>query len=371
MNYLIFILVALIPVVFWVWVFLNESKEPRDLSVMTFLLACFSVVPLLAYKQVFSDTDLWYEQVVAGLGIPGLRELGLFVLLFGMMSIFVFSVAAVIAVFWTLFSRSTLLNTLRSVVQEMGNFSLLGIVVAGIVLASDFLTEEVVAVVAGIIFLAASEEYAKHLLVRFIDDDKFRSINDALVFSVLAGLGFAFMENAFVYFPAYWGSEGFISVILLRSVLLVFAHAMFSGIFGYFYGVGHFAQPLLVERMVAEPQYFFKRRLHKLLHLKSEPSFREEKMMEGLIVATVLHAVFNVLMQFSEVGLAFMVVAAGGGWLFWLLAKKENHKKLGLVGTRWVPNQMEFMEVLNKVREAKEKEGLNPDNDEDRVQPVE
>jgi len=69
-----------------------------------------------------------------------------------------------------------------------------------------------------LIFLAFAEEYSKHLIVRFTDDDSIRSIDDAIEFSVIVGLAFAFAENVLLYFPRLL-AEGNASGLLLRSVL--------------------------------------------------------------------------------------------------------------------------------------------------------
>jgi len=358
MIYLFFIFLAAIPVVFWAWFFLSEERENYHLALATFFIGTLSVFPLLLYKHLFMDgalasTNFWYEVVTAGfVNTPGLHEFAQFLLLFAMMAGFAFVVAMMIALVSTFFSMHTLRNSLRAVLIEMGNFALFGFVALALVIAGLFISNALAVIVASTVFLAAVEEYSKHLIVRFIDDNEFKSIDNALIFSVLAGLAFAFTENIF-YFSANWGTSSFLVTVIVRSVLLVFAHAMFSGIFGYYYGLGYFAQPILVERMVSNPTYFFRKTFAKLLNFKSEPTYREQKMMEGLVIAVLLHTIFNLLIQFGEVTWAFLLIALGGVLLFYLLGKKENHKKFGLIGTRWVPNQLEFAEALNKVRDAK------------------
>ncbi len=91
-----------------------------------------------------------------------------------------------------------------------------------------------------LIFLAFAEEYSKHLIVRFTDDDSIQSIDDAIEFSIIVGLAFAFAENVLLYFPRLL-AEGDTPTLLLRSVLTVLMHAIASGIFGYFYGLAHFS----------------------------------------------------------------------------------------------------------------------------------
>lgn len=362
-HYLIFAAISFIPVAFWMWFFLEEEKTSRHLAYFTFFLGTFSVVPLLIYQKVFLTSEKWWvynitNQLNLG-GNAGLNEFLQFIGLFGLLAVFTLLVAFVLVIFGTFFRKENFKKNLFGVFEEMSNFTLLGVFTVILIIVFHFFKISLVGALSATILLAAFEEYAKHLVVRFVDQDKFKSIDQAIIFSALVGLGFAFTENIVVYFPKVWGTSAFIEVVIVRSALLVFAHALFSGIFGYFYGIGYFAKPLLVQRVVSRPHTFFTNSLQKLLHLKSEPSYREKRMMTGLIIATAMHAVFNTLMQQNMIMYAGGLVVVGGAFLYILLEKKENHKKFGLVGTRWVPNQIEFMNAINAVREAKEKEEKN------------
>ena len=75
------------------------------------------------------------------------------------------------------------------------------------------------------------EELLKLLVVRiFIYNKKaFDEIVDGIIYTVTAGLGFAFFENIF-----YTGDH--FSVLLLRGILAVPLHATASGIMGYYLG---------------------------------------------------------------------------------------------------------------------------------------
>jgi len=101
------------------------------------------------------------------------------------------------------------------------------------------------------------EEYMKHLSVRATDDDKFMNIDDAIEYSIIAALGFAFIENI-MYFYFIWIHQGvdalFISFIF-RSIFSTFAHILFSGIYGYFYGIAHFAKPILEESVITHKKF--------------------------------------------------------------------------------------------------------------------
>jgi uncharacterized membrane protein len=73
--------------------------------------------------------------------------------------------------------------------------------------------------------------------------------------------------------------------------------------------------------------------VHKILHLKSETVFHEEKMTEGLIIAITLHAIFDALLEWGKIFLVVPFLFFGFLWLNYLLNKKEDHKMYGHVGT--------------------------------------
>lgn len=190
------------------------------------------------------------------------------------------------------------------------------------------------------------EETAKHWVVKKVDDNAFQSIDDAIEFSIVAALGFSFIENAF-YFYAVWSDPAsagtFWFNFVFRSLGSMFLHIFASGIFGYYYGLAHFASPVLQDELAAGRRFFFTKKLHQILHLKSETLFHEEKMLEGLVLAAVLHGTFDALMSLSDyfsrsgsllAGKLFLVAAVpflvgGYFWLTYLLEKKEDHKLYG------------------------------------------
>jgi hypothetical protein len=198
------------------------------------------------------------------------------------------------------------------------------------------------------VWVGVYEETAKHWVVRHTDRKFFRNIDDAIEFSIIAALGFAFIENV-LYFHTIWNNpltqDGFAFYYIFRSLGSMFLHVFASGIFGYYYGIAHFAQPVLQEQLSNGKRFPLIGWLHQILHLKSETLFHEEKITEGLIIAAGLHGVFDLLMSLSQhyseagsdilgkVWLALAVPYLIGGyfWLTYLLDKKEDHKEYGHV----------------------------------------
>jgi RsiW-degrading membrane proteinase PrsW (M82 family) len=89
-------------------------------------------------------------------------------------------------------------------------------------------------------FLVAGlcEEAVKMAVVRGFTARRkaFDEITDGIVYSITAGLGFAFYENIMYAM----NSPNFIRLLLLRSLTSVPLHALSSGIMGYFIGKSYF-----------------------------------------------------------------------------------------------------------------------------------
>jgi len=179
-----------------------------------------------------------------------------------------------------------------------------------------------------LIFLAFAEEYSKHLIVRFTDDDSIQSIDDAIEFSIIVGLAFAFAENVLLYFPRLLAA-GDTPTLLLRSVLTVLMHAVASGILGYFYGLAHFSAEEVRHRHAGRgPAY---RMLHKVFLFRRERLYHEAKMFEGLVLAGAYHAAFNLAANQGRVTIMLVLVGAGCAFLYYLLGLKTNREKIGAI----------------------------------------
>jgi len=177
-----------------------------------------------------------------------------------------------------------------------------------------------------LIFLAFAEEYSKHLIVRFTDDDSIRSINDSIEFSIIVGLAFAFAENVLLYFPRLL-AEGDTPTLLLRSVLTVLMHAVASGILGYFYGLAHFSAEEVRRGHGGRGRLY--RLLHKVFLFRRESLYHEAKMFEGLVLAGAYHAAFNLAAAQGLVTTMLALVGGGCAFLYYLLGLKANREKIG------------------------------------------
>ena len=264
-------ILGLIPILIWGYIFLRKHHERKKIVLLTFIGGIVSVTPLLVYK--FS----WQF-------FPWIN-----------------------AFLWT--------RSLNTDLLGLSSFILIPIPVL------------VTFMVVGVI-----EEISKLLSVKLVDNGVIKHIDDAIELCIIAALGFAFIENIIYFYniSLIRGIHELAGPFIFRSLFSTFAHVMFSGIFGYFYGLALFADPLYREESRKNRHPIIKW-LHKYFHLKKEVLYRDEKILEGLIIASALHAFFNI---FLEMGWSYLIVPflfMGYLILNYLLKKKENLKNFGSI----------------------------------------
>ena len=200
--------------------------------------------------------------------------------------------------------------------------------------------------------VALLEEWSKHWVVKITGRRIFESVDDVIELSIVAALGFAFLENVGYFFRLIQQgqSEQFLEVYAMRSIFVTFVHVLCSGIYGYFYGLGHFAGPMLKEYRRDNYRPWLVRWLHYLFNFRREIVFRDEMSVLGVIAAAGLHGTYNFLMEldvhinangiahtfagdnsgFALRTLIFPLLLIGGFVvLSGLLEKKEDQKYFG------------------------------------------
>jgi RsiW-degrading membrane proteinase PrsW (M82 family) len=181
---------------------------------------------------------------------------------------------------------------------------------------------------AALIFVGVTEELAKSGVVRIIDKTRIgiQTVNDSVKYSILAGLGFAFIENIF-YFFFIWMADGFLGLIfpmIFRSIFTVCAHMVFSGIFGYYYGISKFSKPIMEARLWMGERSKGVHILSKILGTSEDKAYSQLILMKGLFIAMFLHTLFDFFLEFEM--LIPVLAIVGGGFLFllYLLAHKAG-----------------------------------------------
>jgi RsiW-degrading membrane proteinase PrsW (M82 family) len=202
---------------------------------------------------------------------------------------------------------------------------------------ADFYSEDVIgftnlivlpmSVLITFMFVGLIEEIMKFFSVKIADDDEIESVDDSMEFFIIAALGFSFIENILYFYNILItrGPNHLFFPFLFRSSFSTLAHIIFSGILGYYYGVAHFAKPILQEEIRKNRRHWTKA-FHKILGVGRNRLFYQENLTEGLLISIGLHAIFNI---FLEMNLTFFIVPfllSGYLAINYLFDKKESHK---------------------------------------------
>jgi len=125
-------------------------------------------------------------------------------------------------------------------------------------------------VLASLFIIAPIEEYFKYLVIKkkVYPNPAFDEPLDGVIYGVVAGLGFASLENILVIF-----SEGQ-NAIILRFATATLMHAVTSGIVGYYLGIAKFIKQKDKEKSLIS---------------------------QGLIIAILLHGLYNIIVSIQTV----------------------------------------------------------------------
>lgn len=276
LKILVSIALAAVPAVIWAAIFLKKRKEPLGTVMITFVAGMVSVAPIIIYKLSWQY-------------LPGLN----------------------IFAYFDRFGQNTLGFTqfMYLPVSTLLSFFLVGVI----------------------------EEYAKHLAVKTADNGRFKNVDDAMEYSIIAALGFSFVENVmyFFYIWQYQGIDTLYLSFIFRAIFSTFAHILFSGVYGYYYGLAYFAKPIYQEE-IRKNRHPAITLLHKILHLKSETVFADEKVMQGLMYAVILHAFFNVMLELDITYVIVPFLIWGYSGLTYLFAKRRAQVEFGQIIRREV-----------------------------------
>jgi RsiW-degrading membrane proteinase PrsW (M82 family) len=294
LKYLIVFLIAAIPALVWLYIFLNRHRENRWLVFFTFVGGILAAQLILLYKGYWDSTLNF------------------------------------------IFFKVNLVD-FRSNIQE--------IIVNG-----------VLAAVVTFLSIGAMEEFAKFWIMKSVNRNFFNSIDDVIELSIVAALGFAFYENM-VYFLGQWGklSTGAFALLAVSRVTIVtMVHMLCSGILGYYFGRALFAAPILKIQHHQKKRHpvlnFFK----TVFHMKTTHLYRDEMMAIGLVLSMGIHALYDFILSSTilippmVITLIILVYFFGGYWfLGYLLKKKEDQLELGHLTSELVPER----EIIKMMRE--------------------
>ncbi|MCF7906226.1 PrsW family intramembrane metalloprotease [Candidatus Gracilibacteria bacterium] len=336
-NLLFYGIISLIPILGWLYFFQKKNHEKRGYVVLSFIAGMLAVLPIKLYEKYW-DTTVWYFehmnvfQYLADLvNVPDISRFLAYITVNALVGMGLFIFVTLIMFVLEIFSFDNTVKIFRTktkrALESPFFFITIGILcgIVAFALSSSFNSRVWFFVVVGML-----EEFVKHLVLRFSDEEKIQSVDDALSFSIIIALGFACVENI-VYFHNFAkvsdsGIQQLSLFFLLRSTISVMAHVCFSAILGYFYGVARFAHEIYIEE-VQQKKHFLIQKLHQILHLKGEVFFHEEKMMEGMLLAMGAHAIFNSLLEFGKVTLMVPFLLLLFFWILNLFHRKQIHSQ--------------------------------------------
>lgn len=174
------------------------------------------------------------------------------------------------------------------------------------------------------------EEYLKHLVTRFTDQKEIQTIDDAIEFSIVAALGFAFAENTFYFIEVYQalGEEVFYQTIVLRSLFATFAHTFFSSIYGLYYGKELFASNIYNHLPKNNSKKRFLKSVSQVLtFLSPKQLFKNQMRLYGILLAGLTHTAYNVLLELEFVHFLIPFMVIGFYMILNMIWSRKNHVK--------------------------------------------
>lgn len=251
-----------------------------------------------------------------------------------------------------------IINAVFSRYPQFNVYSIIGRTIEQVAL-NALLTNIVVGVI---------EEIAKNTMVRVVDKrhpEYIQTIGSALRLSICAGLGFSFAENIFYFYniwtsPLYGASDLFVTFIF-RSMFTMLGHMVFSGIFGYYFGIGKFAADITEYARWEGQSLIFARLLSKITGRMTFQIMRELKNLKGLFIAMTLHALFNASLDLQYRLPSILIVTLSALYIMYLLHTKSGHLLFSVIKRRrstMAPRDqdvvMELLGIWAKERKYKE-----------------
>jgi len=181
------------------------------------------------------------------------------------------------------------------------------------------------------VWVGITEEIIKQWLVRTFDRKYLliQTVNDSILFSLISALGFSFAENIFYFY--YIGTQLGLATLfvayLFRSIFTTCAHLVFSGFFGYFYGIAKFSINIFEQSTVQGKRFYLSRFFARFLNISKLEAYREQMILKGLFIAILLHTAYDFLLQFNLILPSVAIVTLG----FFALLRLLKHRSGNLI----------------------------------------
>lgn len=174
-----------------------------------------------------------------------------------------------------------------------------------------------------------TEEIVKWVGLLWIDHRYLgvKTVNQSLRYVTASALGFSFTENIFYFYTTLatgqFGSIFFI--IMFRSVFTMAAHMIFSGIAGYYYGIGKYAKLIMEQKKWVGTRFPITEALGRFFGWNPKHVFRNSMRLKGLAIALTMHAIFNFLLQVGILIPVVIEVIIGFGIIWYLMTSKSGY----------------------------------------------
>ena len=195
--------------------------------------------------------------------------------------------------------------------------------------ASNYLHDEKLLYAITFICVGVVEELVKQMFIRFIDKKYLliKSVNESIKYSLIGALGFSFIENVIYMYVILQGGDlrQIVSVFLFRTLITTCAHMIFSGFFGYYYGVAKFIVNLSLIREISSSKHYISEFISHRLGVSPMQTLKQLTILKGLLIAITLHATFNYLLQYNQIAPAALLIFVAFAVLVWLLKLKMGN----------------------------------------------
>ncbi|MDP2691622.1 MAG: PrsW family glutamic-type intramembrane protease [bacterium] len=353
------------------WYFLfrfqNRKALPTETVRDTFFIGTLSVVPLFMYQYAYTHwaPKLGTDYLSTLLQNQNILTTVLQTMIgFATLGVFFTLVIGGFTMFYSLFTKESFRNTLRSLLSEPLNFSATTLIFVFILLIDialrTFTPFQIPPGLIGTTFiLAMLEEYSKHLFVRLFDDHKIKSVANAVELSIIVALSFAFLENIIYFTNSASGSIQ--SVIIGRTLVSMLGHITFSAVFGYYYGISKFAKSVMHVESVETHAPAFPQWVYKIFRFKTHNSYKAQKIFEGLSFATLIHFVFNICLEYNFL-IGVIPILVGGGYLIYRILNSDiAQREFALVGSKEMPEE-DFEKLVWKVSVMKHLQNIKKEH---------
>lgn len=99
---------------------------------------------------------------------------------------------------------------------------------------------------------------------------------------------------------------------------------VFSGIFGYYYGIAKFSSPIMQTKLWTGDSSKGVRFMAKFMGVDEASAYKDLMLWKGLLIAMIIHTFFNFFLEFQMLIPVITIVVLGFMYLLYLLAHKAG-----------------------------------------------